>query len=99
MGFWTWVFIIIAIVFIGGIIAGNAQVRATNNRMKAMDSRLNELPDFAPTQQFIGYDGKTGLAVDEPRKKICLITNSAGNGWTICLSPTYATPCPRFMLP
>ncbi len=72
MGFWTWVFIIIAIGLIGGI----AQGIATNNKKKDMESRLNALPDFSPTQQVMGCDGNSGLAVDEPRKRICLIINS-----------------------
>ncbi len=74
MGFWTWVLIIVAV----GIIVGITQVIATNNKKKDMESRLNSLSDFSPTQQFMGCDGNSGLAVDEPRKKICLITNSAG---------------------
>jgi hypothetical protein len=74
MEFWTWAFIIIAT----GIIVGIAQARATNNKKKDMESRLNALPDFSPTQQVMGCDVNSGLAIDEPRKKICLITNSAG---------------------
>lgn len=72
MGFWTWFFIIIAI----GIILVIAQVIATNSKKKDMESRLSDLPDFTPTQQVMGCDGNSGLAVDEPRKKICLIVNS-----------------------
>lgn len=72
MGFWTWVFIVLAI----GIVGGIAQIIATNNKKKDMEARLNSLPDFSPTQQVTGCDGNSGLAVDEPRKKICLITNN-----------------------
>ena len=61
-----------------GFIIAIAQAAATNNKKKDMESRLTALPDFSPTQQVMGCDGNSGLAVDEPRKKICLITNSAG---------------------
>lgn len=73
MGFWTLVFIIIAI----GVIIGIAQIAATNAKKKDMESRLNALSDFSPTQQIMGCDGNSGLAVDEPRKKLCLISNGA----------------------
>jgi hypothetical protein len=72
MGFWSWVFIIA----IGVSIIPIAQVIVTNNKKKDMKSHLDILPDFLPTQQFMGCDGNSGIAVDEPRGKICLIINS-----------------------
>lgn len=71
MGFWTWVFIVIAI----GVIGGIAQIIAINIRKRNMKSRLKALPDFSPTQQIIGCDGNSGIAIDESQKKICLIIN------------------------
>lgn len=72
MDFWIWVFVIIAAVVVIAIVGAIN----TNNRKKEMESKLKSLPDFDPTQQVMGCDGNSGLAVDEPRKKICLITNS-----------------------
>src|SRR5690606_18604892 len=71
MGFWTWVLIIAAI----GVIIATAQVAVTNSKKKGMLARLNALPDFTPTQHIMGCDGNSGLAVDEPRKKLCLISS------------------------
>jgi len=72
MGFWTWVFIIIAAAVVIAIV----QAVNTSKRKQEMESKLKSLPDFNPTQQVMGCDGNSGLAVDEPRKKICLITNN-----------------------
>lgn len=72
MGILTWAFIIIAVATALVI----AQFIATNNKKKEMEFRLNALPDFHPTQQVMGCDGNSGIAVDEPRKKICLISNN-----------------------
>ena len=41
-----------------------------------MESNVKLLPDFSPTQQVMGCDGTSGLAIDEPRRKLCLIAHS-----------------------
>lgn len=38
-----------------------------------MEAYLSGVPDFSVTQKVIGDDGATGLAIDEQRKKVCLI--------------------------
>ena len=38
-----------------------------------MEEKLNALSDFSPSQKVIGKDLKSGIAVVEGRKKICLI--------------------------
>lgn len=72
MEFSTWVFIIIA----AGVVIGITQMININDKTKEMESKLKSLPDFNPTQQIMGCDGNSGLAVDERRKKLCLITNN-----------------------
>ncbi len=76
MGFWTWVFIIIAVPIAVGVIMAIVQGIYTSNRKKEMESKLKSLPDFNLTQQIMGCDGSSGLAVDEKRQKVCLITNN-----------------------
>jgi hypothetical protein len=76
MGFWTWIVIIIAVT----VVVVTIQMIATSKRKQEMELRLKSLPDFNPTQQIMGCDGNSGLAVDESRKNICLITN---NGVTV----------------
>lgn len=71
MGFGT--LLIVAVV--AGLVLGIVQAINTSKRKQEMESKLKSLPDFNPTQQVMGCDGNSGLAVDEPRKKICLITN------------------------
>ena len=48
-----------------------------NNRQKQMEEKLKTLSDFSASQQFIGLDGTSAIAVDEERKKICLIKHGA----------------------
>jgi hypothetical protein len=74
MDFWGWVLLIVAIGVIGGII----QIVIVSNKKKAMEKELEALPDFSPTQKIMGNNGDTGLAVDEERKKICLVKNEVG---------------------
>ena len=73
-----WILWILILVFI--VIAGVVQIKNSKNKEEAMKSSVNSLQDFTPTQQVMGVDGKSGLAVDEPNKKVCLITN---NGTTV----------------
>lgn len=76
MGFWTWVFIFIAAMVVIVLVGLVVQAVKTSKRKQEMESKLKSLPDFNPTQQVMGCDGESGLAVDEPRKKICLITHN-----------------------
>ena len=71
MDFFGWVLLIAAI----GIIGGIAKIVIVSNKKKAMVKELDALPDFSPTQKIVGNNGDTGLAVDEERKKICLLKN------------------------
>jgi hypothetical protein len=70
--FWFFVFVFIVIGVASKIAEKNLKVKKT----KEMESKLKSLPDFNPTQQLMGCDGRSGLGVDESRKKICLITNN-----------------------
>lgn len=55
------------------------QIVYTSNKKKGMEERLSALEDFSPSQKIMGEDGNSGIAVDEGRKKICLIKNTFGN--------------------
>lgn len=44
-----------------------------------MEEKLASLESFTPSQKLMGNDGNSGIAVDEGRKKICLIKQSMGN--------------------
>lgn len=46
---------------------------------KSMEEKIDQLKDFTPTQKMMGEDGKTGLAIDENLKKICLIKQKYGD--------------------
>ncbi len=39
---------------------------------------ITSLPDFEISQQFMSVDGKSGIAIDDRRKKVCLIENTSG---------------------
>lgn len=71
MDFWGWVLLIVVV----GVGVGIAQAVAVSNKKKAMEEKLESLPEFSPTQKVMGNNGNTGIAVDEERKKIVLIKN------------------------
>lgn len=71
MDFWVWVLLIIVI----GVGIGIAQTVSVSNKMKAMEEKLESLPNFSPTQKIMGNNGDTGLAIDEEAKKVVLIKN------------------------
>jgi hypothetical protein len=75
MEFIFWIFVI---VIVGTLIAGQVQANAINAKKKLIESRLQSLPDFSPTQLVVDCDATSGVGVDEDRKVICLISNSVG---------------------
>jgi hypothetical protein len=68
----TLIVIIIVAVIIGVII----QVANTNQKKKTMEDAIKALPEFSVSQQIMSCDGSSGIAVDQGRKKICLIANT-----------------------
>ena len=72
MDFWTLVIIVIVVVVAFAII----QIVNTSNKQKAMEDYLRGIPDFTVTQKIMGSDGKSGLAVDERRQRICAVTHA-----------------------
>lgn len=79
MDFWTpfilIVIVIVVVAFVWGIMTGNA----TTRRISEMEEKLNDLENFNATQKVMDVDGKTGLAIDEKEKNICLIEYNNGN--------------------
>ena len=63
---------IIVGVIIGFVIAVSKAID-TSNKKKAMEGHLGRLAEFSATQTVMASDGNTGLAIDEERKKICLL--------------------------
>ena len=71
MGFGTWlIIIVVAAIFIAAI-----QISVTNGTKKLMEKSLGEQPDFSATQKIMECDGNAGIAIDEARKKVGLISN------------------------
>ena len=67
-------YLILVIIFVvGAVVVGVIQAINTSNKKKAMDDYLGLIKDFSASQEVIGENGNTGLAIDEQRKKICLI--------------------------
>ena len=84
-GMWMWRkisemdiidWIIIIIVF--GVVIGITKIVITSKKKKSMEEKLYQLKNFSPTQKVMGEDGKSGLAIDEKLKKICLIKQKHG---------------------
>lgn len=71
MDFWTFLIMIgvVAVIFV------TKREINISKRRKAMDAQLDNIENFSASQKFIGMDGKTGIAIDEQRNKICLINH------------------------
>lgn len=63
--------ILLLLPFIIAIFIGSEE---TNKRRDQMTDALVGIPDFTATQHVFGSNLKTGLALDETKNKICLIT-------------------------
>jgi hypothetical protein len=72
-----WV-ILIFLAVVAGVVIGIIQVIHTSNKKKGMEEKLASLDDFTPSQKIMGNDGNSGIAVDEGRKKVCLIKQNMG---------------------
>lgn len=65
---------IIICAIVAGLCFGGVKLINDFERKKKSLQNLSGLPDFTATQSVMGVSGKTGLAFDEGRKKVCLIT-------------------------
>lgn len=74
MDFWGLVVLLLVVIGVG-IAQAVAESNTVSNKKKAMEGKLEFLPDFSPTQKIMGNNGDTGLAIDEERKKVVLIKN------------------------
>ena len=79
MDFWTSFILIIIAIFVIAIVWGIIEGIKTRRRVSEMEEKLNGLKNFNATQKVMSVDGKTGLAIDEKGKKICLIEYDNGN--------------------
>jgi hypothetical protein len=68
--------ILILVLIVVGVICVFVWQASTRRKMSDAAHQLN---DFQLTQEVMGEDGSTGLAVDETRRKICLIRNGPGS--------------------
>jgi predicted Zn-ribbon and HTH transcriptional regulator len=69
--------LILAIVV--GLIIGIGNIVLTSQNKNNIKGKLDQLNDFEASQQIVGEDGESGIAIDEQRKKVCLIKHDAGN--------------------
>ncbi len=69
MGVFGWVIVLFGIAVAIGIV----QFLMTSEKQNEMRSTLAKVDDFSPTQQVMGDDGNTGLAIDEKKQKVALI--------------------------
>lgn len=67
-----WILFVIAIAFVWGIFL--TLDREKKKRAEA-EVHIGNIANFTATQKIMGSDVSTGLAVDEPRQKICLISD------------------------
>jgi len=75
MDIWMWIglffCVVVAVLVVQAVILSKKKSELTNE--------LNSHPNFTATLEILGEDGKSGIAIDETRKKIALIqTQSMG---------------------
>lgn len=62
--------VVLIILFAIGVAANNKKM------LEALEASLRSRTDFTLSQHFVGCDLKTGIALDESRGKLCLMTRS-----------------------
>ncbi len=65
--------VILCLIVVGVVILIMMLVSRDLKRQQAMEEKIVSLENFDADQKIIGSDFKSGLAIDENRKKICLI--------------------------
>lgn len=73
MGFWGWVLLFLGLVVAAAIV----ELWLSGLKKKGMLEHLSTLPNFSPSQQIMGVDGASGIAIDESRGRICLLKHTA----------------------
>lgn len=68
-------FVVIGIAFVIGIVVVIIQSSITSGNQQSMRTEIACLTDFTSTQDYMGSDGKSGIAIDETRQKVCFIRN------------------------
>jgi hypothetical protein len=68
------------LVLFGVVIVGAAVIQSilAGQQKGEMEAHLGVLPDFTASQMIMGCDGKSGIAVDEVRQKLCVIRRENG---------------------
>ena len=69
MDFWTFLLLFVTLIFVPGIVWGTIISITKRRRISRMEEKLNGLENFNATQKVMDIDGKTGLAIDEKKKK------------------------------
>jgi hypothetical protein len=73
-----WLFLILMIIIgVQGMSIITKSIAA--QKKKDIKETLDQLSDFKASQYIIGNDGESGLAIDERRRKVCLIKYNVGN--------------------
>lgn len=70
MTFTTLITLLIVIVVVGVIF----QIAMAASNKKALANGLSLIPNFTASHQVLGVDGIMGIAIDEQREKVCLLS-------------------------
>lgn len=70
---------IIISAIVAGVAIGIGNIVVTSQKKDKIKEKLDQLSDFDASQQIVGEDGESGIALDEQRKKVCLIKHNSGN--------------------
>lgn len=68
-------------IILGGVIGVALtiwQVSTANQRRSEISAAIGAVPEFSASFQHLGADGNNGIALDEPRAEVCLLTRVSG---------------------
>ncbi len=79
MEFLIWVAVIfVGILVVGSIMNANIETRFKEN-IEIMENKFMKITDFSPSQMVVQVNGLLAIAIDENRKKICLLKQNERN--------------------
>lgn len=73
------IFFVVVIVGVGVVMA-TVEISQKDERKKAIQAiqaALEKIEDFTSSQSFVGEDGESGIAIDESRAAVCLLSRKS----------------------
>ncbi len=70
--------VLFVVLVVIGIIISILRSQYISNQRKEISGSVAKLPGFTSSFQYSGVDGQSGIAIDEPNAKVCLLHRNTG---------------------